>query len=260
MPERRLFPEFRDQYADTLYPFLDTATLITEPTGQTLDRDIFLDASLHPIGVDSGALYISAITIEAQTVRISIADRTRREKAHVVFDPLADQEVLHLVDEWGRPAGVLVSDPLRLSRFTSWEFGEHAFTSAATMFVPSCVIPTPEVGVRGILTERDELLTGDVLIVGDNGVIVRQEGNDPNTIRIDIVGDPLFLRKLCEPISLFTPPNFIRTINGCPPDEYGNFHLVIGDHLNEETIVRLYAGDNGLVMAAIGNTVARNGN
>jgi hypothetical protein len=260
MPERRIFPEFRDEYAGTLYPFLDTASLICIPTGQQIDRDLFLDAALHPIGVEQGALYISNINIQSRRAHISIADRTRREKASVTFDPVATDDVLRLTDDWGRPAGVLVSDPLRLARFSAWAFGDHKFEPEATMFVPSCVIPTPEVGVRGILTEAGDLFTGDVLLVGDNGVIVRQDGENPDTIRVDIVGDPLFLRKLCEPISLFTPPNFIRTINGCPPDEYGNFHLVVGDHLNDETIVRIYAGDQGLVIEAVGNTVARNGN
>jgi len=253
MPERRLFPEFRDQFDETLYPFIDTATLQSAGSGQQLDRDLFIDASLYPIGSVGGYLYVSNITVQNRAVRISIADRTRKEKASVTFDPLMAPDLLRIHDEWGRPAGVIVSDSMRLSRFSSWETGQHAFPHEATQFVPSCIIPTPEVGVRGVLTEKDELYTGDLLVVGDNGVVVTNES--PEVIRVDIVGDPLFRRRLCEPISLFTTPRFVKTINGCPPDELGNYNLTVGDHSNEETIVRIYKGDSGLVIEAIGTTV-----
>lgn len=256
MPERILFPEFRDQYADTLYPFMDGASLTAQATGQSIDRDLFIDASLYPIGSTGGFIYVSNINIQPRAVRISFADRTRREKASVTFDPLFAPDLLRVHDEWDRPAGVIVSESLKLARFSSWEPGDHTFQPAATQFVPSALIPTPEVGVRGILTAKDELFTGDLLIVGENGVVVRQE-LDPEVIRVDIVGDPLFRRRLCTPIDLFTTPRFIKTINGCAPDKYGNFNLTVGDHFNETTIVRVYKSDDGLVIEAVGTTVQR---
>lgn len=253
MPERILFPEFRDQFEPTLYPFMDMATLTSISTGQTIDRDLFLDASLYPIGSVGNFVYISNINISAREVVISIADNTRQEKARAVFDPLAAPDLVRVFDEWERPAGVLVSDALRLARFSSWAEGGHQFRADATTFVPSCVIPTPEIGVRGVITEKDDLFTGDMMIVGDNGVVVRQEDDD--VIRVDIVGDPLFRRQLCFPVDLFKPPGFVKTINGCPPDEYGNFNITVGDHLNETTVVRIYKKDSGLVIEAIGTPI-----
>ena len=94
-----------------------------------------------------------------------------------------------------------------------------------------------------------------MLIIGDNGVVVTQDANDSEVIRIDIVGDPLFLRQNCTEVERFVTPNFIRTINGCPPDADGNFHITVGNHQNAETIVRIYAEDGVLVIRAIGNTV-----
>jgi len=255
MPEHRLFPEFRDQYGDTRYPFTDPSTLASQSGGLSIDQDLFLDATLHPIGTNGGYLYISNIFIAPREITISVADSTRKEKASVTFDPLFAPSLLRLHDDWGRPAGVLVSDSLRLSRFSSWPPGNHQFTNVATQFVPSCVIPTPEVGVRGLLTEKGELFTKDVMIIGENGVVLRQDG--PESIRVDIVGDPLFRRLLCEPIDLFQTPNFIRTINGCTPDSSGNFNLTVGDHQNEQTIVRIYKGPHGLIIEAIGTTVQR---
>lgn len=253
MPERRLFPEFRDQFAQTNYPFEDSALL--QPTATTMhgvDKDLFLDASLYPIGA-VGGLYINRITIAARYAKIEIADKTQKTKASVEFDPLFPTPVLRLTDTLGRPAGVLVSDAERLGRFSAWGFGAHTYTQLATTFAAACTIPTPEVGVRGIMLESGELFTKDVLIVGDNGVVVR-EGSTSGAIRVDVVGDPLFLRTLCDPLSLFSTPNFIRTINGCPPDEYGNFNLTIGDHMNEQTILRIYPSTAGLVIAAVGKT------
>lgn len=249
-----LFPEFRDQFETTRYPFMDTATLVAD-TGQTLDFDMFLDASLYPIGSVGGYVYLSNINIASREVTISIADKTQKEKASVVFDPLNGPDVLRISDVWDRPAGVLVSDALRLSRFTAWAVGNHTFKPADATFVPSCVIPTPEIGVRGVLTAANDLFTGDLMVVGENGVVVRQDG--PSTIRVDIVGDPLFRRKLCTPINLFKPPGFIKTINGCPPDKNGNFNLTVGDALNAETIVRIYKTDNGLIIEAVGTTTIK---
>lgn len=252
MPERILFPEFRDEYETTRYPFVDGATLLSD-AGQSIDMDLFLDASLYPIGSAGGYLYIAKINIKPRLVRISIADRSRKEKAFVEFDPLLAPDTLYVTDEWDRPAGLLVSDALRLSRFTSWAEGDHVFAITASQFVPSCVIPTPEIGVRGVLTEKGDLFTGDLMIVGQNGVIVRKEEDD--IIRVDIVGDPLFRRKLCSPINLFKPPGFVKTINGCPPDNDGNFNLTVGGHLNEETIVRIRKTDAGLMIEAVGSTI-----
>ena len=252
MPEQRLFPEFRDQFQETPYPFMDNATLLAD-TGQKIDNDMFLDASLYPIGATDGYVYLSRITVQAREVTLAVADRTRREKATTSFDPLDPPTLLRLTDSYSRPAGVLVSEAVNLTRFSSWEPGEHIFSVAATQFVPSCVIPTPEVGVRGFLTEQGDLLTGDVTIVGDNGVVVRQDPEDASAIRIDIVGEPLFRRQLCTPLEAFATPTFIKSINGCAPDEYGNFNITIGDHLNDTTIIRLYQEDGRLVMEAVGD-------
>ena len=199
-------------------------------------------------------MYVSEIIVAERSIRLAIADVSRREKAFVEFDPLDNDGLLHIKDEWERPAGLIVSDEERLARFGAWELGTHTFRAPATTFVPSCVIPTPEVGVRGFLTEQGDLLTGEVLLVGDNGVVVRQPTEDDPTIRVDIVGDPLFLRKLCNPVQLFTTPNVIKTINGCPPDKYGHFNLTVGDHHDEKTVLRILPTEAGLLIKAVGTT------
>ena len=248
MPAFLHIPEFFDQYEFTKYPFMDTATLISTD-GQALDHDIFVDAILYPIGV-TDTLHISSIVVAARAVQINIADSLQRVKCSTVFDPLFAPQLLQLVDQYGRPAGALISTSLKLARLTAWQTVTHTFIPAATTFVPSVTIPTPEVGVRGILTTSGDLFVGDFLLVGDNGVVVREE--TPGCIRIDIVGNPLFRRQLCTPVELFTTPRFVKTINGCPPDQYGNFNLTVGDHADDSTILRIYSTNTGLVIGAAG--------
>lgn len=252
MPNRIVFPEFRDEFEFTRYPFADGATLVASNTSQEIEKDTFLDASLYIIGALE-QVHISSVDVTPRLVTIWFSDRLNRNLASTSFDPLDPPVELEVQDAHDRPAGVLVSDAIRLSRFSAWDSTTHNFPIQATEFAASCVIPTPEAGVRGVLTEEAEMLAGDIWLVGDNGVVLREDGDC--VIRVDIVGDPLFVRKLCQPIDLFDAPLFIKTINGCPPDEYGDFQLTVGDHLATDTVLRINPVDEGLQIEAIGELV-----
>ena len=254
MPDRIIFPEFRDEFLTTRYPFADSATLQTEGDADLkIEVDTFLDGSLYPVGA-GGSLYLASITVAIRKVTITLQDENRVPLASTTYDPLLldDVDRLEFVDTRGRAAGILLTDALRLARFTAWPVGTHTFALGATEFAASVVIPSPQVGLRGLLTEADDLLAGDVWLVGDNGVVVTEDDGD---IRVDIVGDPLFVRKLCGQVELFQAPNFITMINDCPPDAYGNYNLVAGDHLTEDTILRINPTDDGLIIEAVGDTV-----
>lgn len=247
MPEQR-FQEFYDEYAATRYPFLDTCPMLAD-TGQALDTDLFLDASLYPVG-NTLALHIATITVQSRLVVISIADSKKVVVATTSFDPFGGVAELAVVDIYGRPAGVIVSDAARLSRFSSWVEGTHTFTVTSAVFVPSCVIPTPATGVRGIGTSQGDVLTDAVVLVGGPGVVLRAVAN--TGIRIDIIGDPLYRRRLCEVASAFQTPLFVQTINNCPPDQHGNISITVGNHLTDKTILRLNQSADGLIIEANG--------
>ena len=247
MPEYR-FQEFYDEYAATRYPFLDSCAL-TADTRQQIDTDLFLDATLYPVG-NIGALYISSIVVQSRLVTINIADRTRSIIAVASFDPFGSNDNLAVVDAHGRPAGIIVSDASRLARFSSWVEGIHTFSTTAAVFVPSCVIPSPASGVRGLSTLQEVTLTDTVVLVGGDGVILSKI--DDAGIRVDIVGDPLFRRRLCEAVGAFRTPTFVQTINGCPPDQNGNISIIIGSQLAAHTILRLNQYADGLVIEANG--------
>jgi len=248
--ERMIFPEFRDEQSSSRYPFVDGASLQSGSGSVRLGAELFLDASIYPIG-NRSRLHIRQIDVTPRKITIEIGDDSRRTLATAEFDPLAETNfTLRLVDAYGRDAGLLVSDPERLRIFASWPVGTHTFPIGNAEFVAACAIPTPEIGVRGFITETGEFVTGDAVLIGDNGIVLTEEDEH---IRIDAVGDPLFVRRACLPRGKFTVPRYLRTINGQGPDAYGNFNLTVGDHLAENTVLRLYPnGHGGLRLEAIG--------
>jgi hypothetical protein len=260
---RIIFPEFRDEQADSRYPFADTATLKAD-TGVELPRDGIIDAVVYPIG-GSAAAYISAVVITATTVTIEIGSNTTTFTCAATYSALKPPVtgVLALYDSYGRPAGLLLFTEVALQLMASWGETTHTFQRAATEFVASVVIPAQEPGVRGILTPSGELLTGDVWLIGDRGVVLRQTAR--NTIRVDIVGAPLFKRVDCvdsvgENVGVFRPKTFIKTINGISPDKFGNFNLTIAakstnGSIITDSILRIYPENNALKIEAVGNKV-----
>lgn len=246
---RLLFPEFRDELEPTKYPFADDASLAAAGGVVVVGSDTFLDASLYPVG-GGPRQYLSRVVAATREVTLYTADPTRADLSSVTFDPLDPPDDLYLEDAYGRPAGVLVSEANRLASFQAWPRGETRFLPGATEFCASCVVPVPDVGVRGVLLDDGTLLTGDVWLVGEDGVVLRTEGGE---IRVDVVGDPLFRRRLCQPTNLFTTPRFVKTVNGVPPDARGEFQLTVGRRLAADTVLRIFPdGAGGLTISAAG--------
>jgi hypothetical protein len=249
MPDRIIFPEFRDEFETTRYPFADTATL-TADTTQAIDVDTFLDACFYPIGGGS-RIGISRVEVTSDQVIISISDSSRTVLATGTIDLLTIPSIIRFEDILGRPAGILVSDALRLARFGAWAVGTHNFAIGDAEFVASVVIPTPEIGLRGVQLADGSILAGDVWLVADDGLVF-EANEDSENIVLNVVGDPLFIRKDCVEVNDFDVPNFILTINNCRPDDHGNYQLTVGDHFNDQTILRIYGEDAGLVIEAVG--------
>ena len=100
-------------------------------------------------------------------------------------------------------------------------------------------------------------MTGDIWLIGDGGVTFRYAGvkNGKEIIRVDITGVPLFNRYQCLPFDRFQSKNFVRTINNCPPDEYGNFTLTATNKNVDDPVLRI-SQDNGIIFIdAVGRKV-----
>lgn len=255
---RILYPQFRDEQADSRYPFSDRATLLSAERRLDIGRDTFFDATIYTIGGERQA-HISAISVTPQLVTISVGDAANRERAAASFNPLAPPAdgALALFDVFGRPAGTLLAAPFGLARFSGWPTETHTFSAAATEFVSSVVIPAKEPGVRALKTIDGPLLTGDVWLVGGRGVVLRKE--DATTIRIDIIGEPLFSRYVCDELNRFVPRTFLQTFTvdgvSCGPDEYGNFNITAANHGAADTVLRIYAQDGAIKIDTVGKKV-----
>lgn len=268
MPSRIQFPQWRRQNEATKYPFTEAATL-TADDGAVLLEGTFLDAALYPVGAN-GPLRLSKAVLTHAAATLYVGDAATDELAAGTFDLVGPPDVVALADAYGRPAGVLVTESLRLAAVQAWGVGTHAFGPAAAPFVAAAQIPTPEVGVRGFLLDDGTLLTGDVWVVGDDGVVVRAErvtlpggcgpDEEADVVRIDVVGDPLFRRRLCQPRDLFAAPNPVRALrvvsaNGtfeCTPDDQGEIKLVAHNGLRYDTVLRVRPGPGGLTVEAVG--------
>ncbi len=251
MPEHLWAEQFRDENAGSLYPFADGSTLADDSGAIALDRDMFVDASIYPLGGDAG-LYLSRVVIDGRAAAFWFGTPASPDLCHAEFDPLVPPSALVLGDAYARPAGVLVCDPTVMAIVQTWADGEYTFDEAATAIVASCVIPMPTTGLQGLLV-GDELVSGDVWIVGERGVVVRY---DAGTVRVDVVGDPLFARRACQADGAFATPSFVRTINGVAPDRYGNFQFDVSDLGAPDTILRVtpIAADS-LLIQAVGKTI-----
>lgn len=242
---RILHPQFRDENADSKYPFVDGATLRSSDA-RLLDPRLFIDVLLSPVGQTS-SLYLQAVEIDGLVLTFFVANNSGTVvcTGSVTFGEEIEGSI-PLADEIGRPAGVFLTDPDLLASLQQWATGRTEFDSGATQFVPSVIIPSPEVGVRGLGDPIDIALVNDVWIVGEDGVIVTK--TEENAIRVDIVGDPLFRRKLCDGSETFEPPRFLKTINNIPPTYWGGFRLQVGRVDSTKPALRIFAEDGSLVV------------
>jgi len=235
--QREYGQEWRDQVKSTKYPFTDTSSMLT--TGNlSFDYTSVYDASFYVINWSS-RLFITIIEITAdpnKTARIYVGDVSNQKAAYADVDPFNITEVVTFNDSLGRQAGLLVVDPVAFAFIQTWPLGVHQMrTNAET--VPSAVTPMPSSYVTSLKTVSGQYVSGDIWLIGEEGVVIRTESG---SLRVDIVGDPLFKRKEYDNPDEFPTPRFIKTINGNPPDENGDFKIVVGDFLAGDTILRVY--------------------
>lgn len=270
-------PEFLTEMGPVNYPFADKAAL-SNAENDFFAPDTFIDAIFYPIG-GGARLYISKVTISSVKCVFTLGDEDNLSVATGTFefdDVLAatdtERIAIKFIDEFDRPAGMIVSDKVRLAIFQTWSIGEHAFDIGSTELVATVCIPTPEIGLRGIVLDDGSFFAGDIWMVGEDGVVLSREtviitknGEQVTypTIRVDIVGDPLFQRRLCASAELFQTPRFIKTLtvrNSCrnivlTPDERGDIGISVGVTDAEDTVLRISPLDKGIVFTTVGETL-----
>ncbi|MDO4568790.1 MAG: hypothetical protein Q4D38_00220 [Planctomycetia bacterium] len=204
---RIIYQEFRDQFENTKYPFEDTATLSGDSI--TLPETLFLDGTFYMTEP-----YLSEIQVSDTQIRLTVTD----DDLHAT-SLLEDSDMLYFYTDTKKLAGCLVSDKNRLSWLRSLPIGTYTFYRDATSFAVRCRMPVNTMGVASIGV-RDNSLTGDVWLVGADGVFLRYVDDK---VRFDVLGEVLYKRKACT--TAIQTPRYVQTINGMPPDIYGGFRI-----------------------------------
>lgn len=260
MSERILFPQFRDEQSDSRYPFTDGSKLQPAEIALTINPACFIDAAFHPIG-GGEAIFLNQLIVSALNFEFVLETANPSVTIRGIYDwrdPPASG-VMPFTDEYGRPAGMILVNTEKMEQFLSWGTGTYTFGQRSAQFVATTFIPAKELGVRAIQPDRGaDFLTGDIWLIGDDGVVVRAEGD--HVIRVDVVGVPLYKRVACDDAAAAAPPKrYLKTINGCGPDEFGNFTITATEKAlpagRDDTVVRIYPTTGGLVFEAIGGGV-----
>ena len=260
--DRISFPEWRDEQRKVKYPLAADATLFSQD-GHVLPLGLLLDAKLYPIGW-SGRLYLSQLTVDYKTVTFSITDslQTVLITGSQLLTTPSDTVPLH--DIRGRTSGVLVIDPTQLIVVRAWGAGNYVFDEGSAAFVMACCIPVADDCVRGFVLEDGSLVTGNCWLVGDNGVVlsVVQVERQPAVgqalfvtgVRVDVVGDPLFVRHQCQAQEDYVAPNplrGLRVINrgqtfNVLPDAPGHLRMQTHDGLVSHPALRISSAESAI--------------
>lgn len=263
------FPEFIRSLENTKYPFIPSASL-TNGTVSLLEGT-FLDAHIYAVSGTS-SYYISSVTLSLAKCTITIGDEFI---PHVLTGEIqvpfpANTEVVRLTDVYGRSGGLLLSDSARLSLLLAWGTGTQKFERAQTEFCVTSQVPIPDPGITGFRLASGEIVSGHVWFFGDDGVVLDTEITTTSTgaelvvLRLNAVGDPLYLQRLCDSVSdasAFVPVNPIRTIHvvhptgsyDCQPDAQGNFNIQMNDSLVADPALRIRTTPEGIVLEVAGS-------
>lgn len=248
------FPiEWREDQQQSLYPFADGSSLITK-TGQALPAEIFADAAIYPIGGEP-PIYLSKVSIAVRKVTLYIGGTGNDSLAFGSYDPVDPSEAIELTDISGRSCGALVLNKVEAAVLQSWPVGDHTFNPANSTFCPTVILALPNYGVTSVILNDGTVLTGDVWLVGGNGVILREYDG---SIRADIVGDPLSKRNRCDAdvVNSFVTPKFLKTINGIEAGVDNDFKILVGQNQSIDNIIRVYPQDGSLRVEVVGQVLS----
>lgn len=240
------FQDWRAENAHSQYPFSDIATLVTT-SGERLRAGMFIDAAIFVSRV--AEIRLTEMVCSASGVLLWFGDNTapRHRKAQIDFSDTSD--AIAITTSTGVQSGTLVIDRKKIIEITSWSLGTKLFRPGSSELVASALHPLPDKAVTSFDVPSGEVFSGDVWLVGENGVVLR---HDNGAIRVDVVGDPLFRRKLCEPLTDFSPPRFLRSINGVEADSQQNFQFTISSTEVDKPSIRIFqSGDSALTIEQI---------
>ena len=256
MPELR-YPEWRNENDHGKYPFAMRASLSGDD-GVLIPENLFADARLYPIGGNEDQ-FLSKVVKTDTEVLFYVSDPVSGALAVGAYQSGSpnDRGTIHLKDNYGRSAGVFVTDSTRMLPVLGWVSGTYEFTLDQTAFACGVITPIPKaVGLRSVRAEDDSglIVSGEIFIVGGRGIVLEsaREGDDI-VITVHALGEPLFKQLICTDVGFLNPCR-LKTINGIKPDAYGNFQIVPCGIETDQTLIRVEPIENGIRILTVGNT------
>lgn len=239
---RIIYQEFRDEFENTKYPFMDNATLTDSSQAITLPNSIFLDAGFC---FPEGFPYLSRIEVGSSKVILTVTSGSVDAMCEVSLDAIPD--VLYFKNDQSKTFGCIVSEKSRLNWLAVLETGTYEFYPEATSFAIRCNLQSQVLGVSTI-GAGDKAYSGDVWLVGMNGIYLKRE--DSTTISINALGEVLYKRKNCVDSNAFKTPRYLKTVNGIASDIYGNLFISLAPG-DKATRVRLNSTPDGIEVKRI---------
>jgi hypothetical protein len=249
--------EFLNEQKDTTYPFTPSSSLTNGLV--TLSPTVFTDCALYP-ALATTTLYLTKVSVSYTSLEFYLGTEEIPEMLTGTVALPVSVAAVTLFDQYERVGGLLTFEQAQLGIIAAWGEGDHLFTRAQTEFCVSCHQLQPGKGLAGFRLPDGTVVTGEVWFVGGDGVVLRRDGSD---IRVDVVGDPLFLQKTCNDLELYQPVHpirKIRVINGdftfeCTPSTAGNFSISMNNALVENAALRVHTTELGVMFELLGSSL-----
>jgi hypothetical protein len=178
MPAESMYQEWQSSNKDRAHPFSESVTTIST-NGIEFPTRVFTDGFFYPINL-VGSLYISEVNYTANT--ITVAD-SEDGSVKGISSSIFGSGKHEFYDEIGRYIGCLIEGPAAANLDA-----DYAFTADTGLLAVAVVYAQNQQGVRGLKLEDGTVLTGEVTLVGTDGVVLTT--NNDGTIKVDIVGTP----------------------------------------------------------------------
>jgi len=240
-----IFNEAENELELSTYPFADTST----PDLLLPLTPVISDMRVYAFGLSAPA-YLALIEVGSESAVFTFqgaADSGARVSAEYVY---GGDAIIDITDAAGRNAGV-VDFTADAATIPSWGVGSYEFSAAETELAAGVVIPMPDDVVTGFLTPDGKVFYGDVVLFGEQGVVLRESENYEGAIRVDTIGDPAAEARYCvsDNVEIRRP---LLTINGLFADTNGDFAIVSSTGESESSLLRIVPTTGGVTISAAG--------
>jgi len=254
------------------YPFTAASTF-TSTNGVFIPPTFLTDARIYSPGA-TVPIYVSKIRVTQTNIVMTINDYLG-EIGSAIFS-YDNKSTVSILDQYKREVGVLIGNFDQIRTITKPNTSLE-FTQAALEFITSVIIPVPIFSIKNIFAEESTIAaSGEVWLIGEDGVKLETVDSDndgtADSVRINIISDPLFKRKLCSDTLEFSTKRGLKGIivknendeeTVVLPDVFGNIQIVIGNGTDQNgspipslvnsNIMRIFSGQNSLKFKVLGN-------